>query len=184
MRGVAFQRSSCVFGKAWASSSVFTTTPSCVVEVESMTSPHLDGHHPPCACLQKGKLPTHLSTCPPRPKANGTEYNQYLTKDCSRIARNRRGLDDYYSKDAAVTRFVWVIKGRLIPLWPWTELRYYRILSFFSQVDPLLRMKRKQTIGGKDETILSATGIRSSRSQRPESTDVISFLCQKALLLS
>lgn len=45
-------------------------------------------------------------------------------------------------------------------------------------------MKRKQSIGGKDETILSATGIRSSRSQRPESTDVISFLCQKALLLS
>lgn len=53
--------------------------------------------------------------------------------------------------------------------------------EFFSQFDPPLRMKWKQTIGGKDETILSATGIASSRSQRPESTDLISFLCQKGI---
>lgn len=54
-------------------------------------------------------------------------------------------------------------------------------LFFFSQFDPPLRMKRKQRVGGKEETILSATGITSSRSQRPESTDVISSLCQKGI---
>lgn len=92
MRGVAFQRSSCAFSKAWTSSSVFTITPSCVVEVESMASPHLYGHHPPCACLWKGKLPTHISTCSPRPKANGTEQNQYLTKDSKPDSRQQKRL--------------------------------------------------------------------------------------------
>lgn len=130
MRGVAFQRSSCAFSKAWASSSVFTTTPSCVVEVESMTSPHLYGHHPPCACLQKGKLPTHLSTCSPRPKANGTEQNQYLTKDCKPDSRQQK-------------RFWWLLLRRHScykiclshqSLWPWTQLRYYRILSFYFSI--------------------------------------------------
>lgn len=50
------------------------------------------------------------------------------------IALNRRDWGDYYPEEAFVTRFVWVIKGRLIPLWPWTQLRYYRILRFFFSV--------------------------------------------------
>lgn len=125
----------------------------------------------------EGEFPTRLSTCPPRPKANGTERNQYLTKDCSRrVASNRGGFGDYYSEICLSHQ------GEVNPI---VTLNSTQVLQdfelFFSQFDPPLRMKRKQSVGGKEDTILSATGITSSRSQRLESTDVISSLCQKGI---